>query len=67
MSYGEIEMLEEHFIENFGYREMELTDKAAVKAAKDLERDVAAKVGIKEFLIVNVSSIRVNQMYLPFD
>lgn len=59
------EDLERYFIKHFNYQEGDLTDKQVEKNSNDITKDVAAKIGAKDFLIVSNSTVRINPKYLP--
>lgn len=58
------EDLEEYFIKCHSYTVGQLKDATVEKAANDIKRDVAAKVSVKDHLIISNSSVRINPIYL---
>jgi hypothetical protein len=60
--------IEDHFVDNFGYVKGAigkdgLTDPKIEKAANSIKKDVAS-AGVKDFLIVSRSTVRINPIYL---
>lgn len=55
--------IEEEFVARFGYHFNEVSDKTIEKAARDIEKDVAAKTGVKDFLLYSNSCVEINPLY----
>lgn len=60
----ENQKIEDYFIKHFDYTEGQLKDKTIEKAANDIKKDVAAKVGAKDYLFVSNAAIKINPFYL---
>jgi len=56
--------IEDYFIEHFDYKAGDLSDSNIAKTARDIRTDVASKVAVKNFLIIDNSSVRISSAYI---
>lgn len=56
--------IEDYFIEHFDYKAGDLSDSNVTKTARDIRKDVASKVAVKNFLIIDNSAVRINPAYI---
>lgn len=56
--------IEDYFVEHFDYVTGDLSDSNISKTARDIRTDVASKVAVKNFLIIDSSSVRINPAFI---